>query len=498
MKIIPALLVFTLMGPGVALAQVSPCGNADPGGPGGQGGSTPSPKPSPSPTPGPCDPDRPNAASGDPVLPYTGNEFKRVDDLQISGSPGQLGMLWSRHSNSRAVAGASLFGLAHYWRHSFQWELAPISNDTTGRRRMELIYPDGARFRFLEVAPGDFQPLAALTDKLAERPDGFWLERKDGSQRIFKKRGTVAAPFYLMEEMRDPVGNAYLLEYNAARQVTKITEPGGRFFRVDYRTLTGNRLNPSTLAALRAAPAPGQWVEMPITNQGAFRFVRLVQADKSFGQIAEVEFYEAGTGLKLDGQIICSDSAAAGQAALDGSASTSFVSSSQSGGFVGFDLGSPRKIGRVRFLSTTGKEAVHKPSGWNLAAVRIEGANQAPITTQAIASVQTDDGRPSPTAGKRPGFTTPRCPPVPPSPAPWMPTTTPPTTPTTQEATWPPSAIPSAAPPPTLGPPKDNCCIRPIPTAPGKPGPTTPPATSPATPTPSGAPPPTPATNAIS
>ena len=327
------------------------------------------------------------------MLPYTGNEFKRVDDLQISGSPGQLGMLWSRHSNSRAVAGASLFGLAHYWRHSFQWELAPISNDTTGRRRMELIYPDGARFRFLEVAPGDFQPLAALTDKLAERPDGFWLERKDGSQRIFKKRGTVAAPFYLMEEMRDPVGNAYLLEYNAARQVTKITEPGGRFFRVDYRTLTGNRLNPSTLAALRAAPAPGQWVEMPITNQGAFRFVRLIQADKSFGQIAEVEFYEAGTGLKLDGQIICSDSAAAGQAALDGSASTSFVSSSQSGGFVGFDLGSPRKIGRVRFLSTTDKEAVHKPSGWNLAAVRIEGANQAPITTQAIASVQTDDGR---------------------------------------------------------------------------------------------------------
>jgi RHS repeat-associated protein len=132
---------------------------------------------------------------------------------------------------------------------------------------------------------------------------------------------------------------------------------------------------------------------LTITNPAAFRFVRLVQADKSFGQIAEVEFYEAGTDAKLAGQVICSDSAAAGQAAMDGVATTGFVSAAQSGGFVGLDLGTAKKIGRVRFLSVAGKEAVHKPAGWAQTAVRIEGANQAPVSTIAIASVQTNDGR---------------------------------------------------------------------------------------------------------
>jgi RHS repeat-associated protein len=258
---------------------------------------------------------------------------------------------------------------------------------------MALIYPDGAQFNFVERSAGNWSPEITLTDKFSVDGDGFRLERKDGTQYLFKKRGTASAPFYLMEEMRDAVGNSYRLEYNSSRQVTKITEPGGRFFSVAYQTLTGSRLNPSTLATLPTAPAAGTWSELTITNGTAFRFVRLVQADKSFGQIAEVEFYEAGTGAKLAGQVICSDSAAAGQAAMDGAASTGFVSAAQSGGFVGLDLGTAKKVGRVRFLSVAGKEALHKPSGFGQTAVRIEAANQAPVSTLAIASVQTNDGR---------------------------------------------------------------------------------------------------------
>ena len=245
----------------------------------------------------------------------------------------------------------------------------------------------------MERSAGNWSPEITLTDKFSVDGDGFRLERKDGTQYFFKKRGTASAPFYLMEEMRDAVGNSYRLEYNSSRQVTKITEPGGRFFSVAYQTLTGSRLNSSTLATLATAPAAGTWSELTITNGTAFRFVRLVQADKSFGQIADVEFYEAGTGAKLTGQIICSDSTAAGQLAMDGSASTGFVSSSQSGGFVGLDLGTAKKIGRVRFLSVAGQEALHKPSGFGQTAVRIEAANQAPVSTLAIASVQTNDGR---------------------------------------------------------------------------------------------------------
>jgi hypothetical protein len=269
MKLLPILLTL-LFCQGALFAQQNPCGNHNPGGTGGTGGNTPGPDPSPSPdpTPGPspsptpCDRNQPDSHSGDPVVPYTGNEFKRVDDLEIWGSPGQLGMTWSRHSNSRAVAGGSLFGLAHYWRHSFQWEFSVASNDSQGRRRMTLIYPDGAQFNFVEKSHGNWSPETSLTDKLAVEGDGFRLERKDGTQYVFKKRGTTSAPFYLMEEMRDAVGNSYRLEYNASRQVTKITEPSGRFFSVAYQTLTGSRLNPQYLATLATAPAAGTWSEL--------------------------------------------------------------------------------------------------------------------------------------------------------------------------------------------------------------------------------------------
>jgi RHS repeat-associated protein len=258
---------------------------------------------------------------------------------------------------------------------------------------MTLIYPDGAQFNFVERSANNWSPEITLTDKFSVDGDGLRLDRKDGTQYFFKKRGTASAPFYLMEEMRDAVGNSYGLEYNSSRQVTKIIEPGGRFFSVAYQTLTGSTLNPSTLATLAAAPAAGTWSELTITNTSSSRFVRLIQADKSFGQIAEVEFYEAGTGAKLTGQVICSDSAAAGQTAMDGAASTGFVSAAQSGGFVGLDLGTAKKVGRVRFLSLPGKEAVHRPTGFGQTAVRIEGAYQSPVSTLAIASVQTNDGR---------------------------------------------------------------------------------------------------------
>ena len=68
------------------------------------------------------------------MIPYTGNEFKRIDDLQIWGVPGQIPMVWSRHSNSRLAPGMSWFGLAHYWRHSFQWELTTTDPGDQGQR----------------------------------------------------------------------------------------------------------------------------------------------------------------------------------------------------------------------------------------------------------------------------------------------------------------------------------------------------------------------------
>jgi hypothetical protein len=57
-------------------------------------------------------------------------------------------MTWGRYGNSREVHSADTFGVAHYWRHNFQWELAPVANDSAGHRQVNVVYPNGADFTF--------------------------------------------------------------------------------------------------------------------------------------------------------------------------------------------------------------------------------------------------------------------------------------------------------------------------------------------------------------
>ena len=64
------------------------CGNSDnngPGGDGGQGGGQP--------------------IAGDPFVPYTGNEFRHIKDLQVWGGVGECQLSWDRWSNSRLTPG---------------------------------------------------------------------------------------------------------------------------------------------------------------------------------------------------------------------------------------------------------------------------------------------------------------------------------------------------------------------------------------------------------
>ena len=391
--LLPLLLVF-MAGSSISAGawQSDPsCGNGNNGGTGGTGAKTPN-KP-PTPPEDPKDPIAPPSAVGEPVVPYTGNEFRRVDDLQIWGSVGCIPMRWSRHSNSRTVAGASLFGMAHYWRHSFQWEMAPAANDASGRAQVSLIYPDGAQFTFTEVTPGTWQVIGSITDQLLPTADGFVLLRQDASRYFFRKFPSGTSFYYLMNQIQDAGGNAYAVEYNASRQVTKITEPAGRNFQISYAVLSGDKLNAARLGTLAAAPAAGAWMEFPVTNSTAFRYLRVIQADRSYGNIAEIEVYEAGTNARLTGTVISADSAAVAQAALDGNPTTGFVSAAQTGGYVGFDFGTAKKIGRVRVLSVAGKESLQKPTAWGASPLKVEGGNQAPITTTAISKVVTSDGR---------------------------------------------------------------------------------------------------------
>ena len=375
----------------------SACGNCNKGGGAGTGNPNPAPN-----NPTKTNPSNPDPGKGDPVVPYTGNEYKRVDDLTLWGAVGGIPMRWSRYSNSRAVGGAGLFGMAHYWRHSWQWELAPTSPDATGRSQLILIYPDGAQYTFVQTAPGVWQPTQQVTDTLIQTSTGFELYRNDSTRCIFQKFISGSSFYCLMTAMKDAAGNTTTLVYNANRKLISITEPAGRSFNIAYKPLSGSQLSSTIFGLLLPSGLPptdpdANWQEVAVTSTNAARYVRLIEADGSYGQIAGLEFYEAGTGKLLTGSIISSDPLHA-DLAFSGNPSTGWVSASPSGGFVGLDLGTAHKIGRIRYLIVKGKEHLLHPmivvkSGFGASVAKVVGSNEAPYTVQAISSVTSSDGR---------------------------------------------------------------------------------------------------------
>ena len=386
MRWLKLLGYLVVMGVGGVEEVKAGCGNHITAGPGGAGNSTPLVAPG-------SDPTTPGLLKGDPVVPYTGNEYKEIDDLRVWGAAGTDEVVWRRYANSRQVGGSGVFGMGHYWRHFYQWELSVGGVDEQGRATMVLVYPDGATGTFSLIAPMTWAAQGVLTDELLADGSDFMLKRKNGYQYHFARSVVGGQTVYLMTDYLDDTDCQYTLQYNVNGQVSKVSEPAGRSFTVSYTSLSGNVASPSLLAQVTSVPVSGQWKQWNLTDTNAYRYVRLVEADGSYGHIAGVEFYEAGTGVKLGGAVISSDNVGVASNALDGNTNTEWVSGAQSGGFVGYDLGTARRIGKVRFLCTPGSEALQKPTTGFANPVRIEGANFAMVSTQAISQVSTSDGR---------------------------------------------------------------------------------------------------------
>jgi hypothetical protein len=252
------------------------CGNDAPAGPGGGG-----------------NPSEPKTPKGDPVVPYTGNEFKEIDDLKVWGGTGEEALFWKRHANSRAVGGANLFGMGHYWRHSYQWDLTFLSKDSSGRNRRSLVTPGGATFIFTKINSTTWAAPVGCEFKLVSQGEDFTLLTKDSKRYFFKKFVSGTKTYYLMTEFYDTQGNKYTVTYNSENQVERITETAGRFLNVSYQTKSANKVDFSSLATFSTTPlTPGEWMELPVTNTNAYRYVRVVCPDRSYGNLAEVEFYD--------------------------------------------------------------------------------------------------------------------------------------------------------------------------------------------------------------
>lgn len=114
------------------------------------------------------------------------------------------------------------------------------------------------------------------------------------------------------------------------------------------------------LATISAPPAEGEWLEVPLENATAYRYVKYYGPGGSYGAIADVELYAGeqrilGAGFGSAGSR--DDAGSVFANALDGDASTWFEGPLPNDNYVGLDLGAGHELAAPTFSPAPGAAA---------------------------------------------------------------------------------------------------------------------------------------------
>jgi hypothetical protein len=95
----------------------------------------------------------------------------------------------------------------------------------------------------------------------------------------------------------------------------------------------------------------GNWYEVPVTDEGTYRYLRYIGPRGSHCNINELEFYDTD-GKKLSGTIIGTEgeSWAGKEKVFDGDILTGFSAVSPDGHWVGLKLSTPRQVSKFKFI----------------------------------------------------------------------------------------------------------------------------------------------------
>lgn len=198
-----------------------------------------------------------NVLAGGSYDPLTGNATRSVADLTVPGSVGAYPLTFARTTNSRLMGGVTtFFGDGGNWRHNYQYELAYTFNTWSGNGQLVAHYPDGREVLFVSLPANDprygayhadprvqanqvnllYGPLGT-SDRLDNtNPLQPVLLMADGGKVIFETytQAGDGTPSFRPKFIVDPHGQRTTLAYWVGVGLQSVTEPGGRWLRVDY------------------------------------------------------------------------------------------------------------------------------------------------------------------------------------------------------------------------------------------------------------------------
>jgi YD repeat-containing protein len=179
-----------------------------------------------------------NVTTGCSYDPYTGNATRTVIDVKVTGSVSQIPLVYGRTYNSRT--GKSL--------GSYDWSVTDTSSETQSPTQPLSIhtmfvvsYPDGREILFSHNANDPetmFRGPKGVKDRWRsdkDDPQSFTLLREDGSQVRFVRSSRY---YYRAVALIDPNGLRTTLS-RPSDGVLVVTEPAGRWIRIDHTPTTG-------------------------------------------------------------------------------------------------------------------------------------------------------------------------------------------------------------------------------------------------------------------
>jgi len=215
--------------------------------------------------------------------PYTGNAMRGpIDDIVIPASAGAYPLKWTRYFNSHVTHSNVVIG--GWWRYSY----LGYGYDYSGKI---AYFPDGRSLKF--------QPKPYGVPESIENPYPqtlATLHLADGGQVIFPATGPGQ---YKVSKVVDPYGleTTIVDSGSGSSKTTKITEPGGRYLLVSYRS-DGNVSQVQGFDGVNSQPIQSvtytwttQTLSMP-NGSNSHSFTVLTRADYSDGTSATYTYIE--------------------------------------------------------------------------------------------------------------------------------------------------------------------------------------------------------------
>lgn len=144
----------------------------------------------------------------------------------------------------------------------------------------------------------------------------------------------------------------------------RLLAPSGQAAALVGGKIVGSRSSPTNgfvdLAEITQAPADGEWLDIGVANETAYRYVKYYGPGGSHGALAELELLSGDQ--RLEGASFGSagsldDSGTVFENALDGDPSTFFEGPLPNDNYVGLDLGAGHELGAPTFSPAAGTAA---------------------------------------------------------------------------------------------------------------------------------------------